>query len=144
MKSIFISFACLLFLTVTSIAKPPNDKVLKSFQSTFSGSKQVKWYENKDFYEVSFMQSQIRALVKYDLEGNFISSRRYYKEQQLPTNILFKLKKKYADKIIFGVTEITSSEETNYFVKLEDDKYWTTVKVNENGQLELFEKYRKA
>lgn len=144
MKRVLISFVCLFLLAATALAYLPNEKVLKSFESTFSSPQEVKWYEHPDYYEVSFVQSDIRASVKYDLEGNFMSSTRYYKEQQLPTNILCKLKKKYADKNIFGVTELTSTDEVNYYIKLEDDKNWTTIKVNGNGQMEVFEKYRKA
>ena len=71
-------------------------------------------------------------------------STRYYKEQHLPTNILFKLKSKYTDKSIFGVTEFTTSDEVNYYIKLEDSKNWITVKVNGNGQMELIEKYKRC
>jgi hypothetical protein len=144
MKRVFTSCVCLFLLAATSFAYLPNEKVLKSFESTFSSPKEVKWYEHADYYEVSFVQSEIRATVKYDLDGNFMSSTRYYKEQQLPTNILCKLKKKYADKTIFGVTELTSNDEVNYYIKLEDSKNWITIKVNGNGQMEVFEKYKKA
>lgn len=144
MKKLSISFVCLFLLAANSFALLPNEKVLKSFESTFSSPQEVKWYEHADYYEVNFVQSDIRASVKYDLEGNFMSSTRYYKEQQLPTNILCKLKKKYADKNIFGVTELTSSDEVNYYIKLEDSKNWITIKVNGNGQMEVFEKYKKA
>lgn len=139
-----MSFAGLLLLAVTCFAKAPNDKVLKSFHATFLSPKQVKWYEHKDYYEVSFAQASVRANVKYDLEGNFLSSTRYYKEHQLPANILYQVKKKYADKTIFGVTEVANPEEIYYYVKLEDSKRWLTIKVNSNGQMEVYEKFRKA
>jgi hypothetical protein len=144
MKKTLMSFASLLLLAATCFADTPNDKVLKSFHSTFTSPKQVKWYEHKDYYEVSFAQASVRANVKYDLEGNFLSSIRYYKETQLPANILYQVKKRYADKTIFGVTEIANAEEIYYFVKLEDSKRWMTIKVSSNGQMELYEKYRKA
>lgn len=139
-----MSFAGLLLLAATCFAETPNDKVLKSFHTTFLSAKQVKWYEHKDYYEVSFAQASVRANVKYDLEGNFLSSTRYYKEHQLPANILYQVKKKYADKTIFGVTEIASPEEIYYYIKLEDSKRWLTIKVSGSGQMEVFEKYRKA
>jgi hypothetical protein len=122
----------------------PNDKVLKSFQSTFNSPREVKWFEHKNFYEVSFVQADTRVKVRYDLEGNFVTSTRYYKESELPANIVLKLKKNFAGKEIFGVTEVSDTEEINYFVKLHDNKHWYTVKVNGNGQTELVEKYRKA
>ena len=40
------------------------------------------------------------------------------------------LKKKYADKTIFGVTENIIGDEVNYYVKLVDEKNWTTVKID--------------
>lgn len=144
MKKTFISFASLLLLTATCFAETPNDKVLKSFHTTFISPKQVKWYDHKDYYEVSFAQASVRANVKYDFEGNLLSSTRYYKEQQLPAHILYQVKKRYADKTIFGVTEIANPEEIYYYVKLEDSKRWITIKVSSDGQMELFEKFRKA
>ncbi|MEO6000176.1 MAG: hypothetical protein ABIN89_25285 [Chitinophagaceae bacterium] len=144
MKRTILVFSCLLLLTASSFAYLPNEKVLKSFESIFNNPQDVKWFDKPDCYEVSFIQSDIRANVKFDPEGNFMGSTRYYKEQNLPTSILCKLKKRYSDRNIFGVTEISTSDEVNYYIKLEDDKSWVTVKVNGNGQMELIEKYRKA
>ena len=144
MKKTISVFTFFLLLTATTFAYVPNEKVLKSFESIFSNPQEVKWFDHPDSYEVSFVQSGIRANVKFDIEGNFMGSTRYYKEQHLPTSILCKLKKKYTDKTVFGVTEVTTSEEINYYVKLEDKKSWITVKINGNGQMELIEKYRKA
>ena len=144
MKKTFILFSCFFLLAATTFAYPPNEKVLKSFQIIVSNPREVKWFDHANYYEVSFIQTDVRSTVKFDLEGNFISSTRYYKEQQLPTSILYKLKKGYAGKHIFGVTELTTNEDVHYYVKLEDDKNWFIIKVNGNGQMELSEKYRKA
>lgn len=144
MKNVIASIACLFLFAAFVSAKMPNEKVLKSFESTFEKPQEVKWYDHPDYYEVSFLQEGTKANVKYDLEGNFLSSTRYYREHQLPTNILCKLKKKYGDKSIFGVTENTTIDEVNYYIKLEDEKNWITVKVSGNGQMELYEKYKKA
>ncbi|MEJ7736212.1 MAG: hypothetical protein WKF97_02195 [Chitinophagaceae bacterium] len=143
MKKTLLSLAFIM-LMVTAFATPPNEKVLKIFQATFKSPEEVKWYDHADHFDVSFVQSGIRSNVRYDKDGSFMSSTRYYSEQQLPTNILTKLKNRYSDKKIFGVTEITSSEEINFYVKLEDDKNWTTLKINTNGHIQVYEKYKKA
>lgn len=143
MKKVTVLLACFVALSTHSFATP-NEKILRSFERTFSSPVDVKWYEHPSYCEVSFVQQGIHTTVRYDLEGNFMSSRRYYKEQQLPIYILCKLRKKYADKIIFGVTEMTKSDEIQYFVKMEDAKSWITIKVGANGQMEVFEKFRKA
>jgi hypothetical protein len=143
MKKTITTIAAL-FMIVAAFAGTPNDKVLKIFNATFSSPQEVTWYDHETYYDVSFVQAGIRSNVKYDKEGNFLSSIRYYGEQNLPINIVCQLKKKYADKKIFGVTEITNADEVNYFVKLEDEKNWITVKVTGNGQMTSVEKYKKA
>lgn len=136
--------ACFFLISATIFAAPPNDKVLKTFHSTFNRARDVRWSDHADYYEVSFVQSQIRATIKYDLNGNFMSSIRYYTKENLPGNILAQIKSRYPDKSIFGITELTGNEEISYFVKLEDKKNWITVKVRGSGEMEIVEKYRKA
>ena len=62
---------------------------------------------------------------------------------QLPVDIQCKLKKKFADKTIFGVTEFIVGDDVNYFVKMEDAKTWITVKVDNARVIEVTEKYGK-
>jgi hypothetical protein len=143
MKKTIITFVAL-FLMVAAFAATPNEKVLKVFKATFISPEEVTWYDYADYYDVSFVQSGIRSSVKYDKEGNFMSSIRYYGEQNLPINIVCQLKKKFADKKVYGVTEMTNADEINYYIKLEDDKNWITVKVSGNGQMTSVEKYKKA
>ena len=143
MKKTIITLSALLMM-LASFAAAPNEKVLKIFNATFISPQEVSWYDHNNYYDVSFLQAGIRSSVKYDKEGNFISSIRYYGEQNLPINIVCQLKKKYASKKIFGVTEMTNAEEVNYYINLEDDKTWVTVKVTGNGQMIFVEKFRKS
>lgn len=142
MKKVITTFAAL-FMIVAAFASAPNDKVLKIFNATFISPQEVTWYDHADYYDVSFVQAGIRSSVKYDKEGNFMSSIRYYGEQNLPINVVCQLKKKYASKKVYGVTEVTNSDIINYFVKLEDEKNWITVRVSGNGQMTSIEKYKK-
>src|SRR3954469_1172062 len=141
MKKFIIATCSLLFISLAAFADSPNEKVLKAFNATFTSPQEVTWYDHDDFFDVTFVQNGVRSNVKYDKEGNFVSSIRYYSEQNLPVNILCQLRKKFGDKKVFGVTEMTSLEEVNYYIKLEDDKSWITVKVSGNGHVESVEKY---
>ena len=76
--------------------------------------------------------------------GIFLSSVRYYFEKDLPLNIICKLKQKYPGKTVFGVTEMTTESEVNYYITLEDATSWMTVKTGTDGNMELVEKYKKA
>src|SRR5687768_6341543 len=144
MRKTFIAVSCFLMIAVSALASAPNEKVLKVFQATFTRPEQVVWSEYENYYDVCFVQSGIRSRVKYDKEGNFISSIRYYTEQRLPLNIISELKKKFPGKKVFGVRELTNAEEVTYYIKLEDAKRWYTVKVSGNGRIESTEKFWKA
>ena len=144
MKKIIAGLVCLFVLTTSCLAVGPNEKVLKSFQSTFASAKQIKWVEYDDHFYVSFVQSNIHSNVRYDKEGNFLNCTRYYMEEQLPVNIACKVKSKYADKKVFGITEVTNPEDIVYYIKMFDNKNWYSVKVDGSGQMEIVEKYRKA
>ena len=121
-----------------------NQKVLKAFKETFTDAKDVTWNEYTGYYEVKFVQGLVSARIKYDEEGNVIEAYRYYQEQQLPPYILCKLKKKYADKKVFGVTEVTKESGLVYFITLEDSQTWYTVRSHSFGNLELQKKFQKA
>jgi hypothetical protein len=134
------------FIVVSSFAFDPNvnEKVLKSFNETFSTAEDVKWEKFEKYYTVSFYQSGIQSKVNYDHSGTMLSSLRYYAPQLLPLNIYNRIKKSYAKKEMFGVTEVTFNNEVVYYVKLQDEKKWITLKIDGVGNAELVESYKKA
>jgi len=121
-----------------------SEKILNTFKQTFPDAQQVKWLEQTDRYTVNFKENGILTKIDYDKDGNFISSLRYYSEKNLPINILCRLQKKYADKKVFGVTEMTAENTVEYYIKLEDNENWITVKSNVDGNMQVVEKYKKA
>jgi hypothetical protein len=146
MKKLIFGMAILLASMATFAATPPDvsQKVLKAFQETFKDPKDVNWHEYENFYEVDFKEGDIKTVVRYDTDGNIIGTIRYYFENQLPPHIISKLKKKYPERSIYGVTEIYSETDLIYYVTMEDDKNWYTVKSSPLGTLEQTEKYKKA
>jgi hypothetical protein len=142
----FVVFAAALTLGTNSFAGKPaevNEKVIRSFNQTFPFAEDVKWQEFTDRYTVNFAEGSIKTIVNYDKDGNFLGATRYYGSEILPLNILCKIKKKYPGKKIFGVTEISTAESIDYYIKLEDDVNWVTVKSDASGSFETVEKYKK-
>jgi hypothetical protein len=121
-----------------------NERLVRSFKETFPNAMQVIWTELPEAYLVNFLENGIRSRIVYDKSGNFISSTRTYLSKNLPYYILIRIKKKYPDKRIFGVTELASSNGTEYYIKMNDSKVWTTIRIDNDGNLELVEKYQKA
>lgn len=129
--------------SVSSYAADVNEKVLKSFKETFASAEHVRWQEFKDYFSVSFEQQGIRTTVNYDKKGNMIGSLRYYLPHMLPLNLVNQLKKDFPKKSLYGVTEISFGDEISYYIKLQDDKTWITVKADPSGNSTVIEKYRK-
>jgi len=145
MKKVLL-FACVCMIAASSFANTPpivSEKALKAFKATFADAENVVWTDAVNSYTVKFTQLGINTFVKYDEEGNFVSSRRYYNAELLPIDIQCKLKKKFADKTIFGVTEFIVGDDISYYVKLEDAKTWTTVKIDNTRNMEITEKFGK-
>ena len=152
MKKLFIIFSALL-LSFSLIARDPggiDEKLLQSFNTSFPSAEQVQWYEMPKAYVVNFVSGGIRSRIVYLKDGKISEFTRYYLEGNLPFLIRSKVKEAYPDKKIFGVIEVTtvtdggSNSTVAYYVKLESDKYWITVKSDNEGNLDVVEKYRKA
>jgi len=125
-------------------AKNINEKLIQSFKESFPGAQQVAWEELSETYVVNFVEDGVRSNIIYLKDGTFLRSTRYYQERTLPYYLLVNIKKKYADKKIFGITEISTITNIEYYIKLEDAKVLITIRVDGDGNLNMVEKYRKA
>ena len=146
MKKIILFAALLVSIAATASTSPyeVNEKVLKSFNSTFAKATDVVWHEYDNIYQANFKQDDIQIRAQYDQEGGLIQTIRYYGERQLLPNIVSKLKKKYTGRDIFGVTETSSDEGVAFLVTLKDEKNWYVVKSDVYGNLEQTEKFKRA
>lgn len=146
-KKTFFTALCLLVFSAGAFATKEysiSDKMLQTFKQTFPDAQQVVWAEQGDKYIVNFRQGEILTKVEYDKDGNFLNSLRYYSEKNLPVTILCRLQKKFPEKTVFGVTEVATESSIEYYIKLEDEKQWTTVRSNIDGNMQVVEKYKKA
>ena len=145
MKKILM-FAAFVLAAAGAFARDPSkvsEKVLKAFRETFTEARQVSWEESDDNYSVRFLQKDVRYIVHYNKDGTITHSMRFYQPDLLPVNILKEIKNGYKNKTPYGVTEITNNGEIAYFIKMEDSRYWYTVKFNAYGNSELYEKFKK-
>ena len=145
MKSI-LAAAVAMAITLSSFAKDPgvNEKVLQAFNKTFTDAKEVVWTEANNTYEAHFKQREIQIRVYYDQDGNITKTLRYYGEEHLPLMVLSKIKTKYTDKKVFGVTEESSMDGLYFHVVLEDEKSWLEVKSDVYGSVSETKKMRKG
>ena len=142
MKKIFL--AALIFVGFTALASDPNEKVLQAFKQSFPNVDEVAWTESTDSYEVKFKQNEILSKVTYDKQGNIVKALRYYEGHHLPLIVQSKVRSRFSDKKIFGVTEEASEEGTYYHIILEDEKNWVQVTSDSYGSIKVDKKFKKA
>jgi hypothetical protein len=145
MKKLII-VTCLFAAFSAKASTPPEvtEKVLKAFNETFMKATEVVWHEVQNLYEASFKQSEVISRAIYDQDGNLLRTTRYYSQENLPINILTKLQKRFAGKLVYGVTELSQEDQVSYHITMQDDKNWYIIKADNWGGLELEKKYKKA
>jgi hypothetical protein len=144
MKRILLAAAIVFSFSFNAKADLPNQKVLDAFNKTFPHVKDVAWTDNDHSYEVKFTQDEVLSKITYDTDGNIVKTLRYYHEQNLPLLVLSKVKSKFNNKKIFGVTEESSEEGTFYHIVLEDQKHWYNITADSYGSITVDNKYNKA
>ena len=146
MKKLILSIAVMISLSALAAVRPSevSEKVLKAFSETFTKATDVVWHEYDNYFQANFSQDDIQIRAQYDEEGGLIRTIRYYSEKQLLPNIVSRLKKKYGNKEIFGVTETTTSNEVSFVVTIKDDSHWYVVNSDIYGNLEQTKKFKRA
>ena len=135
----------LLLMLISSVALAlPNERVLKNFNITFPKADSIVWYESETEYGVYFINDGVKCRMWYDLEGNVKKCLRYFGEEKLPPIIVGSLQKKYPDAKVFGVTEVSTSEEFTYQIVLEGEKHWLNVNADPVGNLKMIKKLNKS
>ncbi|HEY4338281.1 MAG TPA: hypothetical protein VGM89_20380 [Puia sp.] len=151
MKRLFI-LLCSLTLSASTFAagrdttrtKKVDESLLNSFREQFPDAEQVVWEALPETFAVNFLDHGVRTQITYDRQDAFVSSTRYYEERNLPHRILNILKKRYAGKTIFAITELTTEFGTEYHIKLQDDKVWLMVTMDSEGNIQNADEYQKT
>src|SRR6476620_4138647 len=136
MKKLFAISITLFVFTFISFAGV-NEKLVYSFNKAFPLAENVKWSEDAKGYFVSFTQFGISSKVIYDPQGEFVYALRYYKEENLPVSIILAVRKRFADKKILGITELSTQDNITYHLRLEDTKSWYGIAVTPSGGITL-------
>lgn len=144
MKKSMLSLVLIAAVSLAFANPPVNEKVLKQFSAVFPSVTDARWFENEGHYDVYFEKEETRYHIRYNREGKIISTRNYYPGTRLCTFLQARVAEQFPGKNIFGVTEITNSNEMFYVIILEDDKTWTNVRSDATGRLDVMEKMTKS
>ena len=145
MKKLFAICIAAMLTTTSIYAAPVTEKILKVFTTAFPEVQETTWYNYETYYAVYFKNTDdSKCRIEYDLDGNILSTTRYYSGGALPPFIRGKVNQKYPGKKIFGITEVSSGDEMAYHIVLEDGKNWYNIKSDALGVISLEKKMNKA
>src|SRR6201999_34182 len=114
-KIAFATLALFLLLRVSAANGPEVQASLQqAFQKDFPNAENIHWAEDKEGFSVIFTVKSILTRITYDKKGKFTGSLRNYTEQILPFSLTNKLKKKYPGQEVYGVTEVTTTNDVTY------------------------------
>ncbi len=138
--------AAFIVLSAGAINENPvvNEKVLKTFDMLFAKAENVSWRTTELSNEASFELNNIKVRAVIDNYGQLIRTIRYYREEHLPAAIRYRLKKKFENKEIRSVSELSDNDHITYYITLTDEKYLVNIVVDDAGQVIQSRKYTRA
>lgn len=144
-RIIYLAFLLTGFVAVAAPGPSDvNEKVLQAFKQTFTAAQNVTWHQYEEYTQANFEVEKMQVRAQYAEDGRLIRTIRYYSEKELLPNIVAKLKKKYGNKEITGVTESSSEDEVSFVINIKDENNWYIVKTDVYGNTQQTDKYKRA
>jgi len=115
----------LLSLSISNIFANTNEEVVNakaaiSFKKEFSQAQEVKWENSKQYVKATFKLNDQVMIAYYSNAGELLGITRNLTTSQLPINLMAEIKKNHKNAWITDLFEITTNDETNYYITLED------------------------
>jgi hypothetical protein len=120
-----------------------NISAVRDFTKNFKNATDVKWVKNENGASVYFSIDGIKMRSSYNAKGKKEYTLKYYDESKLPADIRHLVRSTYYDYRIAIATEVVRNQQTSYLVKMENDKEFMTIKVDD-GDLSVFERTIKG
>jgi len=120
-----------------------NINAARDFKLNFKKATDVKWIHHDKGESVYFTNDGIKMRSSYNSKGRKEYTLKYYDESKMPSELRQRVRSNYYDYSIVIVTEVLRNNQTYYLVKMENEKEYLTLKINED-EMTVFEKTSKA
>jgi hypothetical protein len=124
MKKVLLSIATVLMMGVSAFAANNDEGVanqlaVRSFKKDFATAKNIVWEQKDAFTKATFSLNGQVLFAYYNNNGDLQAVIRNITSDQLPINLLASLKNEYNDCWITDLFEMSSDDQTAYYVTLE-------------------------
>ena len=121
-----------------------NKKALNSFKSEFVGATDAAWTSGSNYYQVAFTMNDQKLFAFYNTDGDFMAVTRYISSFQLPLKLQGSLKKSYGNYWITDLFEMAASDETGYYVTLENADTRIVLRSVDGNDWSVYKKSKKV
>ena len=131
MKKVILTLAIVVTSLCSFATENVNALVLKTFNSEFTGAKDVQWTAVGSNYKASFVFNNQYVFAFYTAQGNLMAVTRNLTSLELPVSLQASLKKEYGAYWITNLFEISNEDGVQYYITLE--KSDTKIILNSTG-----------
>ena len=145
-KSILILAMLLTTIVGSSFANRTDDnknRAAASFKQDFASAKEVTWETGKELVKATFKLNEQVMFAYYTESGELMAVVRNMVSSQLPINLLTNLKKNYQGFWITDLFEVSSNNESSYYVTLESADNVVVLKSSGLNKWEVFQREKR-
>ena len=143
MKKLIATLTIALFSISAFAGGPVNQKVLDAFNSEFSTATEVQWTIGENYYKATFNYNGKYVFAFYDESGELMGLTRNLSPVDLPIALQTNLKKNYAGFWVSELFEAVKTEDTNYYITVENADTKLTLK-SEGNSWTVYKRIRKS
>lgn len=145
MKKMVLMLAVLVSTALSAFAmdEEVSARVLEAFKNEFRTAKEITWSHGEDFYKAEFTFNNQRVNAFYSVEGELMGITRNITSVDLPLNLQANLKKSYSNFWISDLFEVTGSDNTGYYITLENADTKLVLKASPGDDWNVYKKSKK-
>jgi hypothetical protein len=145
-KFVAIAALALTLGTTNAFAGPAhglNGQVNSAFQKDFKKAELVDYTSGKDFTRLTLKTNDMIVFAYYSENGDLLAVTRNIKSTQLPLSLLLDLKKNYTGYWITDLFEMSTGDQTSYYMTVESADTKLNLRTVNNDSWETFKKESK-
>lgn len=148
MKKMILSLAAVMMMGFSVFANGKNDVVTQeardAFKKEFATASDIRWEQTSNFLRATFsMNGQVLTAYYYS-NGDLQAVVRNITSDQLPLNLLTDLRRDYTAFWITDLFEISSDNQTTYYVTIENSDKKIVLKSDDLASWGVYSKERKT
>jgi hypothetical protein len=147
MKKLILAMTVMLTTGLTGVyankKEEINKQVAASFSKDFAGAQNVVWQQQKQYAKASFTLNGQVMFARYTEDGKLQAVWRNVLSDHLPILLLAKLKRNYSNYWISDLMEMTSEDQTFWYIKLESADETFILKSGIYNQWDVYKRIKK-